>query len=105
MHKKFVPFELDKVRNLRFGMTALMRIENAIGKPFSKIDFENEITYKELATIIWSGLAWEDSSLTIDSVAQLIDDYSDIPTALVKMGEAMTEAFGKNDQRTAEIVV
>jgi len=103
MAKKFVPIELDKTRNLRYGMVALMKLEKKLGKPFAKIDFENEMTYEEIAAVIWAGLVHEDAELTPEKVAQLIDDYSDIPTALAAMGDAMQEAFGeKNAQRTAE---
>jgi len=103
MAKKFVPIELDKTRNMRYGMVSLIKLEKKLGKPFSKIDFENEMTYSEIATIIWGGLVHEDNDLTPDKVAELIDDYSDIQTALGAMTEAMQEAFGsgKNDQKAA----
>jgi hypothetical protein len=105
MAKKYTTIELDKSRNLRYGMVALMKIEKKLGKPFSKIDFENEMNYEEIATVLWAGLVHEDTSLTVDSVAELIDEHSDIQTAVTAMGEAMQEAFGgKNVQGTAEKV-
>lgn len=101
MAKKFIPLVLDKTRNLRYGMVALTRIEKKIGKPFASINFD-EITYSEVADILWAGMVHEDQELTPEKVAELIDEYSDIPTALVAMGEAMQEAFGgKNAQGTA----
>lgn len=104
MAKKFIPLELDKTRNLRYGMVALTKIEKKIGKPFAKIDFENEMTYSEIATILWAGLSHEDPELTPEKVAELIDEHSDIQTAITAMGEAMQEAFGtKNAQGTATI--
>lgn len=101
--KKFVGIELDKQRNLRFGMVALMKIEDKLGRPFASIDFENDLHYKDLAVIIWAGLEHEDKTLTPERVAELIDDYSDIQTVMLKIGDAMTEAFGKNVMRAAEI--
>ena len=102
MAKKFLPIILDKTRNLHYGMVALMRLEKKLGKPFSKLDFENEMTYEEIATILWAGLAHEDPALTPESVAELIDEYSDVQTAIEAMGAAMQEAFGaKNAQRAA----
>lgn len=104
MAKKFIPIDLDKTRNLRYGMVALMKIEMKLGKPFAKIDFENEMTYEELANILWAGMSHEDSALTPKKVAELIDEYSDIPTALKAMGDAMQEAFGtKNALGTVAI--
>lgn len=102
MAKKFLPIILDKTRNLSYGMVALMKIEKKLGKPFAKIDFENEMTYEEIANILWAGLSHEDPALTPEIVAELIDEYSDIQTAIEAMGKAMQEAFGtKNVQGAA----
>ena len=35
MARKYIPFELDKVRNLRYGMGALIKIEDKLKKSFS----------------------------------------------------------------------
>jgi len=94
MAKKFLPIILDKTRNLSYGMVALMKIEKKLGKPFAKIDFENEMTYEEIANILWAGLSHEDPTLTPEIVAELIDEYSNIQTAIEAMGQAMQEAFG-----------
>lgn len=102
MAKKFTPLVLDKVRNLRYGMVALTKIERNLGKPLAKLDFGEEMTYSEIANILWAGLVHEDDTLTPEKVAELVDDYSDIPTAVAAMGEAIQEAFGeKNAQGTA----
>ena len=101
MAKKFVPIQLDKVRNLRLGMTALIQLEKKLGRPMASIDYD-KIKYEEIAAILWAALLHEDKSLTIDKVAELIDEYSDIPTAIQAMGEAMTESFGKNELGTAQ---
>lgn len=93
MAKKYVPIELDKTRNLRYGMVALMKIEEKINKPISKINFE-EVTTKDMAVIIWAGLVHEDKTLTPDKVAELIDEYSDLNSAAQIMGKALQEAFG-----------
>lgn len=104
--KKFVSIQLDKIRNLRFGMQAIMRVEQKLNKPFSAIDFEKEMKFTEIVDVIWAGLVHEDPSLTPDKVAELIDDHSDIQTVMEKMGEAMAEAFGsKNAQAMQKEVV
>lgn len=94
--KKYISIELDKTRNLRYGMVALMKIEDKLGKAFASIDFDKELKYKDLAIIIWAGLSHEDKNLNPQVTAELIDEYSDIATVMEKMGEAMQEAFGKN---------
>ena len=93
---KYVAFELDKTRNLRFGMAALMRVEKALGVSLASIDFSKDMKYETIATILCAGLSHEDSSLTPEKVAELIDDNSDIQTAMVKMTEAMTASFGNS---------
>lgn len=96
MSKQSVTLELDKPRGLRFGLNALVRVEEMIGKPISKLDLDN-ISVKDMRTIIYAGLYHEDKNLTPERVGELIDDFSDINTVAEKLGEAMTEAFGRKN--------
>lgn len=96
MAKKFVSVELDKSRNMRFGMVALIKMEEKLGKPISELDL-NKIKMSELAVIIWAGLYHEDNTLTPDKVAELVDDYSDIQTISKVMSQCFEESFGKNE--------
>jgi hypothetical protein len=89
----FTPIQLDKSRNLRYGMKAISTIEKALKTSVSKMDFDN-LTMEDTATIIWAGLVHEDNELTPDKVMDLIDDHSDIQTAIETMGKAFNEAFG-----------
>ena len=91
--KRGVTIELDRPRTLRYGMNALIKIEELIGKSLAKLDFE-EMAIKDLRTIVYAGLFHEDKELTPEKCADLIDDYSDIATAAEKVGEAITLAFG-----------
>lgn len=92
--KAFTPIQLDKMRNLRFGMKAFSKIEDALDKPLAKIDL-NALTQRQLATFVWAGLEHEDKDLTPDIVMDLIDDYSDISTVAEVLGKAITESMGK----------
>lgn len=99
--KQSITIELDRPRNLRYGMNALVKIEEMIGRPISKLDLEN-ISIKDLRTIIYAGLFHEDKNLSPEKIGELIDEFSDINTVAEKLGEAMTEAFGtKNVERAA----
>lgn len=101
MAKQSVTIELDRPRNLRYGMNALVKIEEMIGRPISKLDLDN-ISIKDMRTIIYAGLFHEDKNLSPEKVGELIDEFSDINTVAEKLGEAMTAAFGtKNAKRAA----
>lgn len=89
-----VEFKLDKVRNVRFGMRELMKIEKELGKPFSQLDIKN-IQYEHVAIILCAALQREDPDMTVDKLVDLIDEYSDIQTAIKVMGEGMELAFGQ----------
>jgi hypothetical protein len=98
----YTPIELDKIRNLRYGMKAISQFEKILGKNLAKIDMEN-LTMEEQAVIIWAGLVHEDSSLTPDRVMELIDEHSDIQTALETMGKAFEAAFGKKEKNAQRV--
>jgi len=91
--KPGVTIEMDKPRTLRYGMNALIKIEELTGKNLTKLDLDN-ISVKDLRTIVYAGLFHEDKDLTPEKCADLIDEYSDITTVAGKLGEAMTLAFG-----------
>lgn len=89
----FYPIQLDKSRNLRYGMKALSLVEKKLGKPVAKIDMNN-LTMEDAAIMIWAGLAHEDPDLTPEKVMDLVDEYSDIQTVFEAMGKAFEAAFG-----------
>lgn len=101
MPKAYVPIQLDKMRNFRYGMKALELIEDNLNTPISKIDFNN-LSMKQLKIVIWAGLVHEDKELTPDRIYDLIDEYSDLQTVTKAMAKAIEEAFGKNSMRAAK---
>ena len=98
--RKSVTIELDKIRNLRYGLNALVKVEELTGKSITKLDLEN-ISMKDLRTILFAGLYHEDNDLTPEKVGELIDDYSNIGEVAGKLGEAFTIAFG-GDEKNAQ---
>ena len=90
MNNIMAQIKLDKVRNLKFNSSAIRRLENALGKPYAAINWDN-LFIEELYTVFWSALVWEDPELTIDMVFDLIDEHSsleEINETLMKMMEA-----------------
>ena len=98
--KKSVMIQLDKIRNLRYGMNALVTIEELTGKSITKIDL-TDISMKDLRTILFAGLYHEDKDLTPEKVGDLLDEYGNLSEIAEKLGEAFSLAFGddgKNGQ-------
>ena len=93
----YVPIELDKTRNLRYGLKAISLIEKKIGKPIAKIDMDN-LFIEDMAVIIWAGLEHEDNSLNTPSVMDLIDKHSSLADVFQAVGEAMSLAFNGGEK-------
>lgn len=88
----YTQIQLDKTRNLKFGMRAFYLIEDTLKIKMSQIDYEN-IGMKELAVIIWAGLFHEDKELTIDKTIDLIDEHTNLIELMNVMQEAMSKSF------------
>ena len=71
--KKSVTIELDKARNLRYGINALVTVEELTGKPLTRLDLES-VSIKDLRAILYAGLCHEDKTLTPEKVGELIDE-------------------------------
>jgi len=99
--KKSVTIELDKARNLRYGMNALVKVEEMTGKSITSLDLES-LSMKDLRTIVYAGIYHEDKELTPEIVGELIDDYSTIGEVAEKLGEAFTIAFGESNEKNAQ---
>lgn len=98
--KKGITINLDKPRTLRYGMNALVKIEDITGKSILALDL-NKVCIKDLLAIIYAGLYHEDKTLTPEKVGDLIDEYSNLTEVAEKIGEALTSAFGTPTAATA----
>ncbi len=96
--KKGITVNLDKPRVLRYGINALARIEDLIGKPLTNLDLQN-VGIKDLLVIIYAGLYHEDETLTVEKVGDLIDEYSSLDEISEKLGEALSLAFGNKNKK------
>jgi len=88
----YTPIKLDKVRNLRYGMVALDLIEQSLGMSIQSLDLDN-LTMRQLGTVIWAGLYHEDKNLTVEKVMELVDEYSNIVEVVEIMSQAFQKAF------------
>jgi len=94
MGRPFVILQLDKPRRLRFGINALIVVEELTGKSITEFNF-NSMSMKDIRAIIYAGLAGEDDTLNPKIVADLIDEYSSISEVSEALGKAMDNTFGK----------
>ncbi|MDU6296814.1 hypothetical protein [Clostridium celatum] len=97
----YVPIELDKTRNFRYGMKAISYIEKKFKQPIAKVDL-NGLTMEEAAVVICAGLMHEDKKLTPDKVMDLIDEKGNFMEVIKAMGKAFNEAFGGNEVEIIE---
>ena len=96
---KFTEIDLDKARNIKFGLNSMIELEKKIGKPL--MDLANEsFSLETLRTIFYIGLKHEDKSLNEEQVGDLIDiaiDKHGMNYVSEKLSEAFTKTFGSND--------
>lgn len=91
-----VPVQLDKERNLGFGMRAISTIERKFKKRIGEIDFNN-LYIEELAEIIAAGFKHEDEKMTADTVMTLIDKYSDLDVIVEAVSQSMGGEQGEKN--------
>ena len=99
----YTPIQLDKTRNLRYGMKALSMAEDIMGKPIMTLDL-NQVTIKDVSTLLWCGLVHEDKELTVDRVMDLLDECEDFQDVFAKVGKALEEAFAGKNQKNVQKV-
>lgn len=90
-----ITIQLDKERHLKYGMKALMLIEELTDKPMAKFNLES-VTMKDVCILIYAGLIHEDNTLTLDETIQIIDDhgFGRFNELVEKMSKAMNISFG-----------
>ena len=93
----YIPIELDKPRNFRYGMKAISYIEKKLKQPIAKLDLNN-LTMEDTAIVICAGLMHEDKNLTPSKVMDLIDEKGNFMKVIEAMEQAFNEAFGGNEE-------
>lgn len=99
---QYVPITLDKTRNLRIGFKASDIIEATLKTPISKLNFD-EMTMREMATVVYAGLVHEDKELTVDRVLDLMDEFGDIEELGEALGKALEIGFSRKNVQGAPV--
>ena len=82
--KNGVTINLDKPRTLRYGINALVKVEDLTGKSITALDLSH-VGIKDLLIIVYAGLCHVDKTLTLEKVGDLIDEYSNITEIAEKL--------------------
>jgi len=96
-----VMYTLDQDRSLKLGFRGIAKLEKVFDTNVDKWNLK-ELTFDQVAEILAESLRRELPDITVDKVMDLIDDYSDINTAIKKTFECINETFGKNEATVVE---
>ncbi len=94
----FTIIKLDKDRKLRFGMMAMVEFEKITGVKLTA--FDSAMSMDITSQMLWIMLKQYDDTLTLEQTIKLVDDNADDMTYIIdKVGEAVTIAFGEEDDQ------
>lgn len=96
-----VIYKLDQERTLKLGFKGIARLEKVFHANVDQWKLK-ELSFEQVAEILAESLRREIPDITADKVMDLIDEHSDITTAIQKTFECINETFGKNEQTVAE---
>lgn len=80
-----VPIQLDRLRHIRFSLKTTKAMREKFGADTLKDGFDQD----KIAELLWFGLKWEDSDLTVDQVEEMVDLEN-----LVEVMKAVSQATG-----------
>lgn len=90
---RYVEITLDKPRRLRFDINALADVEGVLGGGLAAVFSEQQAGIRSLRALLWAGLKWEDPTLTLSRVGELIQDLSDQGEDLTQLGQTINQAL------------
>jgi hypothetical protein len=96
MTKKIVTIQMDKERHIKYGFNALIALEQELGRPITSLG-DGEFSMKDLRSMFYVGLKWEDKDLTYDAVGDAMDsalEENGIDYLSAKLSEALQGATG-----------
>jgi len=83
--------DLDKPRELRFGFKATREIRRKFGD--RNVESLLNIKVDEMPILAWAGLKWDDKTLTVEKVEDLLDDAIPKKYTILRVTEIVLEAF------------
>lgn len=95
--KQAILIHLDKPRQLRYRHAALSALEQHFGCKMAEMGGKlGNPGVDDIDIFLWAGLLWEDKTLTLEAIGDLIDNgESDYGAILPAVAEAFRQAFGQ----------
>ena len=100
---KTVLLDADKARNLKFSSNQIIELEDKLGR--SMMEMDGNMSFKDLRTMVYVGLKWEDSELTLEQTGEIMDaviEKHGMEELSKKIGVAVKKAFGGKAQPPSE---
>jgi hypothetical protein len=96
-----VKINLDKERNLRFDLNAMVEFEGVSGRNIFDGTFTGaKMSAREIRAMLWACLIHEDKKLTLDQVGGLIT-VGNMAEVATKLGEAFSVATKGTEDKDA----
>lgn len=95
---KTVAVELDKVRNIKFGINGLIKLEEVLNKPLTSLG-NGDFGISDIRAMLFVGLSWEDKDLTLEKVGDLMDECMEtkgLEYLMEHVGQALNASLGGN---------
>ena len=67
-----VTISLDKERHLRYTWGSVRRLKREEGIVFTELEDDQLTDLDVIASVLWAGLVWEDETLTVNAVADMV---------------------------------
>lgn len=70
-----VAITLDRERHLRYTWGSINRFKKTTGLSFGEFEDDDPrlADFSVMAAMLWAGLIWEDDTLTVEQVADMVD--------------------------------
>lgn len=93
---KSIMIEMDKARNAKYPFNQLIELEELLGRPIAEI--ETSMAIKDIRTLVFCGLKWEDKDLTLEQTGELITEFTDkggsVKDLMQTFGKALKQGMG-----------
>ncbi len=97
MNNDMVLMQLDKPRILKFTNKSMKLIEKILGcsitRLFARMD---NLSIDEMITILYAGLKWDDETLTLEKVDELLEEHSNFAGMMKAIHDGLVGSMGND---------